>query len=243
LLAADEWGRWAALNPNVAYGFKQQGDALDNAGHSREAIVAYTKAIGLETKPVILAQVHLDRAATLGSLEDWQKTFEDYDEAIRLAPNGDAFRRRGATLVISGRPAEAIADLRKAIELDPKDSYAVLWLAIAEAKLGHFDVEELRGLAKALDPKWPTDITRVFLKERAADEPISGNGLNELQAQGQKCELEFYVGELRLAQGERDEGIRRLQAAVASGVKEYFEYHAAKSELKRLGIAVSAPSN
>ena len=35
LLAAEQWGRWAALHPTIASGFKRQGDALDNAGQSR----------------------------------------------------------------------------------------------------------------------------------------------------------------------------------------------------------------
>lgn len=243
LEAAEEWGRVTALNPKAAYGFKRRGDALDNAGHSREAIAAYTKAVGLETNPKFLAEDHLDRAAALSNLEEWPRAIEDYDEAIRLAPSAEALRRRGAALVASGRLPEALADLRKANQMDPKDGYVLLWLAIAEAKLGRFDVEELKGLAKALDPKWPGDIVHVIAGERAADAPLNTEGLNELHAKGRKCELEFYLGEIRLAQGDRDEGIRRLQAAIASGVKEYVEYQAAKSELKKLGVAVPASAD
>jgi tetratricopeptide (TPR) repeat protein len=243
LLAADEFGRWAALHPTIAFGFKRQGDALDNAGYSREAIAAYNKAIGLEKDPKLLAEYHLDRAAAFSNLEEWQEALEDYGASIRLASNGNAYRRKGAALVISDRPAEAVADLRRAAELDPKEAYAVLWLAVAEAKLGHVDLEELKGLAKALDPAWPRDIVRVLINERSADEPISTAGLNELHTKGRQCELDFYLGAFRVAQGERDQGIRRLQAAVASGVREYIEYHAAKVELKRLGVPVPASQN
>jgi tetratricopeptide (TPR) repeat protein len=243
LSAAEEFGRSAALHPTIAFGFKRQGDALDNAGHSREAIAAYNKAIGLEKNPKLLAEYHLDRAAAFSNLDEWQEALEDYDAATRLNPNGNAYRRKGAALVISGRPAEGVADLRKATELDPKDAYAVLWLAVAEAKLGRVDLEELKGLVKALDPVWPSDIVRVLINERSADEPISIAGLNELHAKGHQCELDFYVGAFRLAQGERDQGIRRLQAAVASGVREYIEYQAAKVELKRMGVAIPASQN
>jgi lipoprotein NlpI len=238
-------GRWTALNPLVAFGFKRQGDALDNAGHSREAIAAYTKAIGLETNPKFLGADHLDRAAAFGNLDEWPKSIVDYTEAIRLAPSAAAFRRRGAASVVSGsgKLSDAVADLRKANEMDPKDGYVVLWLAIAEAKLGHLDVDELKGLAKALDPKWPRDIVRVLLNEPTSEQPQGSEVLNELDTKGRKCELDFYVGALRLAQGDREEGIRRLQAAIASGVKEYIEYQAAMVELKRLGVAVSASAN
>jgi tetratricopeptide (TPR) repeat protein len=242
LLAAEEWGRWAALNPNVAEGFRRQGNALDNAGRSKEAVAAYTRAIVLQQNPKLLGEHHLDRAAAFSDLEEWTKATEDYAEAIRLAPTADAYRRRASALIMSGseRLADAVADLHKANEMDPKDSYPILWLAIAEAKLGRLEVDELKGLAKPLDPQWPRDIVRVLLNERAADNPIDSEGLSEPEKLGQKCELYFYVGAVRVAQGERDEGIRRLQAAVATGIKEYIEYHAAKVELKRLGVDVSS---
>ena len=76
-----------------------------------------------------------------------------------------------------------------------------------------------------------------------SEQPQGGEVLNELHTKSRKCELDFYVGALRLAQGDREEGIRRLQAAIGSGVKEYIEYQAAMVELKRLGVAVSASSN
>ncbi len=243
LQAASEWARSAALNPNVASGYKRQGDALDNAGQSREAVAAYTKAIGLETNPKFLAQDHLDRAGALSNLEEWPKATEDYNEAIRIEPNAKALQRRGATLVLIGRLTEGLADLRQANELDPKDAYAVLWLAIAEAKLGHFDVEELKERAKALAPEWPREIVFLLYNEPAVDEPQRDETLSELHTQGRKCEMDFYIGAVRLAQGDRDEGVRRLKAAVESGAKEYIEYLAANTELKRLGIAVPAVPN
>jgi tetratricopeptide (TPR) repeat protein len=243
LLAAEESARWAALHPTIASGFKRLGDALDNAGQSREAVAAYTKAIGLTTEPKSLAVIHLDRAAAFSNLEEWPEALEDYDAAVRLVPNADAYRRQGATLVISGKPAEAVAALRKAAELNPKEAYAVLWLALAEAKLGHADFDELRQLSQGLAPDWPSDIVRILLNERSANEPINTQGLSELHTKGRQCELDFYVGAFRLAQGERKEGIRRLKAAVASGVREYTEYRAASVELKRLGIVVNAAPN
>ena len=92
-------------------------------------------------------------------------------------------------------------------------------------------------------PKWPGDIVRVLMNERAVDEPINTDGLKEIEAFDRRCELEFYLGEVRLAQGQREEGIHRLQAAIASGLTEYIEYWAAKVELKRLGVAVPASAN
>ena len=164
LLAAEESARWAALHPTIASGFKRLGDALDNAGQSREAVAAYTKAIGLTTEPKSLAVIHLDRAAAFSNLEEWPEALEDYDAAVRLVPNADAYRRQGATLVISGKPAEAVAALRKAAELNPKEAYAVLWLALAEAKLGHADFDELRQLSQGiLAPDRPSDIVRILL--------------------------------------------------------------------------------
>ncbi len=237
--AAGEWGSWAALAPNAS-AFHQQGDAFDNAGHSDKAIEAYTKALDLERDPKLRGEIYVDRAAAFSNLGNWIKAIEDYAQALQLDLNASTYRRRGSALVLAGRIRDAISDLRKANELDPKDSYAVLWLAIAEAKAGKFNADELKNLAKSLDPKWPQPIVNVLLNDTAPAQPQDADASSELHKQGRKCEFEFYVGALRLAQGNREEGVRRLRAAIESGAKEYIEYHAAETELKNLGLPLAA---
>jgi lipoprotein NlpI len=64
---------------------------------------------------------------------------------------------------------------------------------------------------------------------RAADDS------NPKRQREKKCEAYFYIGQLLLTQGKKNEALKMLRAAAATNVTDFVEYEGAKVELKRLG--------
>src|SRR3954471_13443272 len=66
---------------------------------------------------------------------------QDYDEAIKLDSHLiDAVGNRGITLIVMGRFADAIPDLTKVMEADPKSAYATYDRGLAYEALGLTDL-------------------------------------------------------------------------------------------------------
>lgn len=106
-------------------------------------------AQGLSPARAALAQLLLAR--DLGALERWDDALEAYRAAQRLQPDdARAARRVGQVLLFAlGRPAEAEAWLRQALQRDPAHAATRVDLAQALAALGRH-VEATREFAVAL---------------------------------------------------------------------------------------------
>ena len=80
------------------------------------------------------AESHNNRGlakVTLGQLQDG---LSDYNKAIQLNPNVDAYYNRGRVNEMLGRFEEAVADFKRAIRLNPKDIEARRALNHLQAK-------------------------------------------------------------------------------------------------------------
>jgi Flp pilus assembly protein TadD len=99
---------------NIGYRMLTQGQ-LDNALKVYEALVA------LSPKD---ATFHCHLAATLYALERPEEAFVEYNCALGLnAKDVDALVGRGELHVRDGRSAEGLADLKKALALDPQGAH------------------------------------------------------------------------------------------------------------------------
>ena len=78
---------------------------------------------------------------------------------------------------------------------------------------------------------------RVYTGELTPDQALAVVDSNNPRRRDiQVCELNFYSGQLSLLQGNRDEGIRRLQLAANECPRSEFERVEARAELRGLGV-------
>lgn len=166
-----------------------------------------------------------------------RRAIAHYTESIMQDPkDDDAYFRCGIENLYAGSLANALADIGRAGELDPKYPYYALWLEILEMR-GNL-ASRLREAVRQIDmTKWPAPVIRLFLGQEtpaavlaAADDPDSET------RKGQICEANFYSGEWALQRGSKDEAVRLFRLAAADCPQEDFvEGPAANAELNALG--------
>ena len=223
------------IAPKAAALYWQHGTLLDDLGRRKEAIAEFSKAIELATPTDPIAAFHVDRGASYSGVFDWDKAIADFSRAIALNGAAVAYKGRGQAELLSGRPDRAIADLSKAADLDSADAYGLLWLFIAESRAGKDAKPELTRRAAQLDlSTWPGAIVAVYLGEISPRQVAMPMRFESWESDRDKCELEFYLGELSLLQKASDNAAAHFRAAVATGVQEYQEYSAAVYEAQRL---------
>lgn len=239
--AAGAWSQVIRRNPDLASPYAHRGDALDNQGRHAEAAGDYTKAIALARSKDPIAQFYMDRGVSYESDRQFDKAFADFSEAVKRDDHlARAYFGRGRVEFMRGDTAAAASDFTKAFDGNPADYYPLLWLYLAQARAGKDAAAELRRRAAQLDlAKWPGPIVQVYLGDLAPEKvkpPQQPAAWSEAeQKAGSDCELSFYVGELRLAKGERARAAALFKTALDSGIREYIEYAAAAYELDRAG--------
>src|ERR1700719_2575537 len=151
------------LDPKNAWAYVERGNLYRNKGDLDHALADLNEAIRLDPGYALAFFVRGDLYRGTG---DFPRAMTDMNEAIRLDPNyAPAYFTRGvAYYVIGGRTADAVADFKKAAELNPKDAYAALWRDLAERR--NNAPSHLAEAAKQLDmTAWPAPVIRHFLGE------------------------------------------------------------------------------
>ena len=133
---------------NVAY-------ALLNTGKLEEARDIYR---GLVAADPFDSVFHCHLAATYLRMGESEKALKEFDAALRFnVANVDAFSGRGETYLSLGKLQEAVSDLKRTLELDPKLTRAstirarAILLSLKDAVNRHKAAEEEKSVtAKAL---------------------------------------------------------------------------------------------
>ena len=126
--AIEDFSTVIKLTPNSLKAYELRGSSRgiinDNAG----AVADYTAAIALEKKSdpkADLSGYYSLRAAQLKSQGKFDAALADYSELIRLNPrDANQLVYRADIYEKKGDKARAIADYRRALEIDPASSYA-----------------------------------------------------------------------------------------------------------------------
>lgn len=106
------------LFPESAEGYYEQGSTDKSAGHAREAIASYTKAI--QVNP-LYAQAYKDRGYGRGDIGDSTGAIEDFNKSIAIEPaDPGTYFFRAVTRANLRDYEGAIADYSKVIELVPE---------------------------------------------------------------------------------------------------------------------------
>ena len=215
--------------------YSNRGSAYQSKGDNDRAIADYNEAIRLDPK---YAFAYNNRGNAYRAKGDNDRAIADYNEAIRLEPKYmTAYFNRGLANLLAGALPKALADLNQASALDPKYAYAALWLDLVG--LRNNVPSRLSQAISTIDmTTWPAPVIRMFLGQMtaaavlaAADDP------DAKKKKGQVCEANFFIAELALRQGAKDEAARLFRMAADDCPKNFVEWSAANAELKALGGA------
>ncbi len=154
-------------------------------GDRKRGTEALGKAIELAGDDARLKVKALTLRANLS--EDNDKRLDDYNEAIKLAPeDAEPLRSRGLYYLLQNKPEQALADLDAAIKIDPKHAYTYEARGITLMLMKKPD-EAVEAFNKAVELS--PDDAEVFL-HRARAEAIKGDTKGALADVDQALKLD-----------------------------------------------------
>lgn len=152
-----------------------------------------------------------------------------------------ALAQRGNLAYAAGDFTAALTDYLAAASADKSFVYPHLMRFLAEARLGRDGAADLKSFIAAHDvaadepDEWPMPIARYFVG--AATEQLVRDQAKAKSAQmtrDQTFDVDFYLGQLALIQGDKARAEALLKSATADGFAVMLEYGIATAELGRL---------
>ena len=218
------------LNPDYAMAYGLRGQLYKSGGDFEHARADLDQSIRLDPND---ASAHFIRGTVSYLLGDNPAAISDFTVSLKIDPNNQAtyFNRGVAYYVIGGHTPDAEADLRKAVELDPKDAYAAIWLDLAARR--NNAASRLREQSAQLDmTAWPAPVMREFLGESNAAQTLAAAHDNDPKInRGRSCEASFYSGEFALLGKNKQQALQMLKRAASDCPRGYIEAAAATAEL------------
>jgi lipoprotein NlpI len=218
------------LDPAYAQAVFSRGELYKSKGDFPQAMADMNEALRLDPN---YAPAYFSRGRLSYMLGNNPAAIEDFTKSITLgSDNAAAYFNRGvAYYVLGGRTADAVADFKKAAELNPKDAYAALWRDLAERR--NNAPSRLAEAAKQLDMTvWPAPVIRHFLGELNAEQVFGAAfDTDPKTKQAQTCEVNFYSGEFALLNKNKKEARRLLKLAADECPPSFVESTAAVAEL------------
>jgi lipoprotein NlpI len=218
------------LDPAYAIAYFSRGELYKSKGDTAHAMADMNETIRLDPN---YALAYFTRGHLNYLLGNAPAAFDDFSKSIKLDSDDPAshFNRGVAYYVIGGRNPDAVADFKKAAELNPRDAYAALWRDLAERRNNM--PSHLAEAAKQLDMSvWPAPVIRQFLGELNAEQTFGAAFDTDPQTKAaQTCEANFYSGELALLKKNKKEAQRLLKLAADSCPPSFIESTAALAEL------------
>jgi lipoprotein NlpI len=218
------------LDPAYALAYFSRGDLYKSKGDIAKAMADMNETIRLDPN---YALAYFTRGRLSYMLGNGPAALEDFTKSIKLdAEDATSYFNRGvAYYVIGGRNPDAVADFKKATELNPKDAYAALWSDLAERR--NNAPSHLAEAAKQLDMTvWPAPVIRQFLGELTAEQTFGAAfDIDPATKIAQTCETNFYSGEFALLKKNKKEAQRLLKLAADDCPPSFIESTAALAEL------------
>jgi tetratricopeptide (TPR) repeat protein len=217
----------------VPIAYLDRGLAYLRKGKCADAVTDLDAALKL--KPDYLQALYARASGNIctGNLD---AAISDIDAVLKVKPDSDGYTERAKVRWEQSNFTAAAADYEKALELQPKATYSVIWLEMSRMRGGIFDVAQMRrdmaGLAVA---GWPSPVFNLYLGNVKPDFVNAAAASGDPQtAINWKCEANFYVAEWWLAQKNTDAAKPLLLEAQAKCPRDFVEYEGANVELKRL---------
>ena len=229
-LALADLNESVRLDPTYALAFFARGDLYKIRGDLAHAMADMNESLRLDPN---YALAYFTRGRLSYMTGNNPAALEDFTRSIKLdAEDATAYFNRGVSYyVVGGHAADAVADFKKAAELNPKDAYAALWRDMAERRTNA--PSHLAEAAKQLDMTvWPAPVIRHFLGELNTEQTFGAAFDTDPKTKlSQTCEANFYSGELALLKKNKKEAQRLLKLAADECPPSFVESTAAIAEL------------
>jgi Tfp pilus assembly protein PilF len=238
LAAAADYGVLLGRNPSSADLHDIRGVMLDNAGDHDAALAEFSTAISLAGKPAVKAHYLIDRGAAYQFERKWDLANADYAAALAIDPQfAEAHMGRGRIAYLHDDFDAAIPDFAVAMKRDAgrEQLYEAIWLYLAALRKGPEVASATLPQIQSLDATfWPGPVLKVLRGEMKPEEVTLPKDDAIFGDAGARCEFDFYMAQLALAQGDKAKAIDLLKQAVATDIKEYVEHTAALTQLMQL---------
>lgn len=221
------------LDPTYALAYFSRAEIYKSKGDITHAMSDLNDTLRLDPNYAVGYFIRGQLSYLLGNAP---AALEDFSKAIKLdADEASPYFNRGvAYYVIGGRNPDAIADFKKAAELNPKDAYTALWRELAERR--NNSPSHLAEAAKELDMTvWPAPVVRHFLGQLNIEQTYGAAFDTDPKIKAaQTCEANYYSGEFALLTRNRSEAQRLLKLAADQCPASFIESTAAVAALIQL---------
>jgi lipoprotein NlpI len=220
-----------------AHQYSDLGVAHSNAGEYDDAIATLQKAVACAPRvPDYYAQL-AGELMHVGQLAEARTAIQ---HGLALVENPSAGGALDSMLMqldfIDERWADTVARLRAMIATEADDErveYYQCFLWLAQRRAG---VRQPELVARPAYPEWPATLLKM-LKGKATEAQVLDavkEQKNEQRRREVLVEALYYVGQLRLANGETETARRYFAAAVNLKVLYFIEHHMALAELTKM---------
>ncbi len=175
------------------------------------------------------AYIKTTQGDTLGSISDCT-------QALEIDPNNnDAYFRRAIAREIRGDYSGAISDYEHVLALKHDEAdYPRIYRETLLMALGR-DREDYSKTASVWRARWTKTIAQFLAGRMTEKSFLAAARKSDLEpAIGQKCEAQYYIGMMRLANGDKAGARDAFQKSRAIALKDYDEYQFSGAELSRL---------
>jgi tetratricopeptide (TPR) repeat protein len=232
--ALADYDRAAQLQPTEGVFLAQRMSVYLLRGQPLSALPEIDRSMVVE--PGYADALYLRGFVRLAALQP-DEAIRDFDAYLAKRPEGRlGFKGLGFAKMMKGDFAGAADDFRKSVELNLLDPGTIMWLHVANQRLGKDDHEELAKYALRVDPKgWPGPALRFALGQlpleamlAAADSP------SELTAREHQADAYYYAGEYYLSIHDTANAQKMFLEAISRNQRDKIEDVAARGELAAL---------
>jgi len=183
--------------------------------------------------------VYLTRGMIESYQGDYARSISDYNQAQELDPKyADGYYHRGVSKLGAGDDAGALADFEQAMEGNPgQPNFSQVFYRLVQIKMSQAP-NPAPTIIQEWKNKWAQTLYQYLTGE--IDEAALLAQAEKQHAEppaGQKCEAYFFIGEMRLARGDKTGARDYLEKCVSTKQKSHNEYGLARAELARLDAA------
>lgn len=236
-LALADFNASLELQPEQPEVVFQRARLHEARGDATAAVADYSRVLQLEPKA---AGALNQRAWIRFTQQRWDSAIADTRQALEIDPGlAGAARTLGYALFGTGDMTAAFDALTKAADLSTENNdaiYPLLLRHIAARRLGRDDARLSTSWGHWGDELWAQALAKFLVGSATEDEleKLVAATTDAEKAKGQRCEMNFYIGCVRLLAGDKSTARLRFEAAVAARAEGFVEHVLAQTELKRL---------
>jgi hypothetical protein len=141
-----------------------------------------------------------------------------------------------AHLFIAGNVTDAHEQFRAYALENPTDTYRSIMADLTARRLGQRETAILETARRnVLAESWPADDVKFLLGELSEGDLLeSARHGTAFEIVDHECEAYFWLGEVALAEGRKEDSIKWLSRCIVTGYLSNVEFKIAKAELERL---------